>query len=737
MADAITIKALQDASLDAKSLEEVVNGNETKQVTTRLGESYPSVKKAIKTLFENGGLPATPFATKALMTASALVDGKYAQVTDDTVNNGLYVKKAGAWVKSAYDPTALAKAYIDNQSYGQKSIQLVAGNIDSAGNVLVSGQYAISYKFLKTTANDKLVIQGYGVGAPTGYGYYISSYDSNKQFISRSPAYSQNSQDRIMDLPEGYVKIGVTSNDQATRESLLKRQGSFYIRYNKLQDNYVRVEDKNHTVTSKIDLEVGYLEKTKKSVYTDIGRINNSSNVTAAFNFLGEMRSRKFLQVIGNSDIAVTFDDGVCNVFEYNENYDCTGFFTVINAGKYTLSADTKYIKVSVDNVVKFEPTVFITFESASSAPKFIYNANKNNIGANISFIYEAYPNQGMQVFDSPNVEQYSTTRYFNTGLLKLPPNYDPLGEPVRLIIFVQGSAGYLSINNGTMGTSYESYTELDKGVFNYWLNEGYAVLGVYPWTSKYDIPIATNSGTPTGMAAYKQGYQWVIDNYNVRQDGVFVSGKSSGGYCGAMLAFNMGIPVLAVGLLAPVISPVFAQLAPNIENRKAAADDFGFVGDHTILDLVGTFPSTAWRPAFNEYMRQNGEKMIGYNPWWSGVINEDITALIEGGLDGSDGVYELMKHRKRVCSVPFKIWCAVDDDVTTYQPSRAFIQSIRNTNGTAELRTMPNGTGGHASVDTSSVALRVPTITTKLGIVHKDIALAIVELVQYFRRFG
>lgn len=104
MADAITIQALQDASLDAKSLEEVVNGNESKQVTTRLGESYPSVKKAIKTLFENGGLPATPFPTKALMTASALADGKYAMVTDDTVNSGLYVKAGGVWVKSKYSP---------------------------------------------------------------------------------------------------------------------------------------------------------------------------------------------------------------------------------------------------------------------------------------------------------------------------------------------------------------------------------------------------------------------------------------------------------------------------------------------------------------------------------------------------------------------------------------------------------------------------------------------------------
>lgn len=131
MAESITIKALQDASLDAKSLEEVVNGNDTKQVTTRLGETYPSLSNALNqidgqisdandmlvesvtTLFTNGGLPATPFKTKALMTASALVDGDYAMVTEDTVNNGLYVKTVGDWVKSEYDPIAAANKYTD------------------------------------------------------------------------------------------------------------------------------------------------------------------------------------------------------------------------------------------------------------------------------------------------------------------------------------------------------------------------------------------------------------------------------------------------------------------------------------------------------------------------------------------------------------------------------------------------------------------------------------------------
>ena len=70
---------------------------------------------AVTELFENGGLPATPFTTKTLMEASGLDDGDYAYVTNDSVNNGLYVKTAGAWVKSDYDPLTQAIAYTDLQ----------------------------------------------------------------------------------------------------------------------------------------------------------------------------------------------------------------------------------------------------------------------------------------------------------------------------------------------------------------------------------------------------------------------------------------------------------------------------------------------------------------------------------------------------------------------------------------------------------------------------------------------
>lgn len=117
MAELLTMQDLANGHLDIKALGEAANGDENTIVTTRTGNTYPSAERAINIMFKNGGLPAEPFETKAQMEidGAELVDGDYAMVTDDTANNGLYVKTAGAWVKSEYDPVLAAKEYTNTQ----------------------------------------------------------------------------------------------------------------------------------------------------------------------------------------------------------------------------------------------------------------------------------------------------------------------------------------------------------------------------------------------------------------------------------------------------------------------------------------------------------------------------------------------------------------------------------------------------------------------------------------------
>lgn len=117
VADILTMQDLANGQLDVKSLGEAANGDENMIVTTRTGNTYPSAERAINIMFQNGGLPATPFATLVKMQTdgASLAEGQLAQVYNEAPNNGLYVKTAGAWVKSNYDPVLSAKIYTDDK----------------------------------------------------------------------------------------------------------------------------------------------------------------------------------------------------------------------------------------------------------------------------------------------------------------------------------------------------------------------------------------------------------------------------------------------------------------------------------------------------------------------------------------------------------------------------------------------------------------------------------------------
>ena len=102
----MTLDDMANGHLDVATLGEAAN--EDKVITSRLGKQYPSAPMASRLLVENGLLGATPFSTYAAMTASTLVDGDYAIVTNDPIidnlnKNGIYEKVSGAWVYSKYN----------------------------------------------------------------------------------------------------------------------------------------------------------------------------------------------------------------------------------------------------------------------------------------------------------------------------------------------------------------------------------------------------------------------------------------------------------------------------------------------------------------------------------------------------------------------------------------------------------------------------------------------------------
>ena len=124
-----------DGSIQA--LQQFMTNPAATDVTVPDYGNIPSLQGYISTMFENGGLPATPFRTKAIMEASSLADDAFAMVTDNTAFNGLYFKSGGIWNKSAYDPVNMAVSTIEKLAT-VKAKRLTTEGLDS---LTESGRY--------------------------------------------------------------------------------------------------------------------------------------------------------------------------------------------------------------------------------------------------------------------------------------------------------------------------------------------------------------------------------------------------------------------------------------------------------------------------------------------------------------------------------------------------------------------------------------------------------------------
>jgi acetyl esterase/lipase len=310
----------------------------------------------------------------------------------------------------------------------------------------------------------------------------------------------------------------------------------------------------------------------------------------------------------------------------------------------------------------------------------------------------------------------------YTKGYIKLPPNYTRFGASVPLIVFVHGSADFGYLGATKMTASYDAY-------YNYLRDCGYAVFDCYAWTSKYPESGSNTWGVPLNMKAYKAGIDYVCSNYNINSKNIFVSCKSLGGIVAASLALDSTMGIRACGMLAPELDPINPVPFGYIRaSRVAIATELEFDGDwESILDVENESFNTE---NFRAYIATQASKISGWNPMW-----KNLTGSLSDKMSSSLG-RNFNSTQCRFCDTPIKIWAAEDDSAVAYNRSLAFIQTLQNGGCPAELRTMPNGTGGHHSVDYDENALKVESITTALGITHTDVPLAYVELEQFFRRF-
>lgn len=211
MPELLTLQDLANGHLDVKALGEAANGDENTIVTTRTGNTYPSAERAINIMFQKGGLPAKGFATKAIMVTNgaALIDGSYAMVTDEkgvnAANNGLYIKTAGVWVKSSYDPASTSADYTNSalEQYFVKSVNLfnpdateIGFSINASGVKIPATGYAISEMI--TVEPSTVYTMAREPHSQNIAFISIAFYDANKTFMTRVNYDS---------MPTGYQQI--------------------------------------------------------------------------------------------------------------------------------------------------------------------------------------------------------------------------------------------------------------------------------------------------------------------------------------------------------------------------------------------------------------------------------------------------------------------------------------------------------------------------------------------------
>lgn len=128
MANIITVQELQDASLDAQTLETFVNGSETQVNKPRLlpNVDVGSIAKLNKSVNDrvNLQIATIPAGRKGYATLAAaqaaqasLPANTIVEVTNDTTtaNNGIYVWDGTTLTKSNRDPVGESKAYTDTK----------------------------------------------------------------------------------------------------------------------------------------------------------------------------------------------------------------------------------------------------------------------------------------------------------------------------------------------------------------------------------------------------------------------------------------------------------------------------------------------------------------------------------------------------------------------------------------------------------------------------------------------
>lgn len=221
--------------------------------------------------------------------------------------------------------------------------------------------------------------------------------------------------------------------------------------------------------------------------------------------------------------------------------------------------------------------------------------------------------------------------------VLKLPPIYTSQGKPSKLLMLCHGAGkGVNTTDTDDTWVSNDSYNAL----VNAFIANGYAVFDC----NGYDnIQYACSFwGNRRGTQAWKNAYQYIINNYNVEHQ-FSIYGFSMGGLTALEIGSDMYPNVKCIGLGSPV-----TNLKAMWDNGQAPV----------IAEIYGMANSSTY----------DVDKVLGCDPQASIItINEKEY---------------FMKQLP-----PIKVWFGSEETQPSQNDAKRIVDAIKNTNGLAGFR--------------------------------------------------
>lgn len=350
---------------------------------------------------------------------------------------------------------------------------------------------------------------------------------------------------------------------------------------------------------------------------------------------------------------------------------------------------------------------------------------------------------------------------------LYLPNNYSRSGIPTRLVIHCHGA----SVNY-----NYNNYSDIgiNQKILDYLLAMGYAVLFVSGMAGNNTLQIGTTAGNPLAYQSHVKAYQYVIKNYNIRQDGCFVYGISAGSIPALQIANFTDIPVLAQVIYCGIysVSRAFMLLGGydsfsselTSAMKQYIADQYDFQGSVT-WSTTDPVSDDEWK-----YLIDNVMRFAGWNTFLRGattrmsqseyadLVGDYYGSTLPSWIDAQDINFDTIEQflmafkvqQKNTQSpsgdllaavnaekalynsvslhrdVPLKIFHATDDATAPYRYAQYYYEMLKRGGSQVEFRTFQSG--GHAPMGNN--------ITVTVNGNNVDTNVFSVESLDFLRRF-